>query len=341
MADQDNSLRDDLMAAAADVEDTPEGEVSEVEETAAPETEEETPQEVSGEEQQSEPADPPAEPEPVIQSSPPVDWAPEVKEQWAKLDPALQNAISDRERHINETLQDTAGIRNEYDNFNQMIQPYIPMMQAEGATDAMIAVKGLLDTTAGLMLGSQAQKAQRIAGLIQHYGIDIEVLDGVLAGEPGQDPAATRFEQMLDQRMAPVNQLLQQVNQGQAEQQQQLNAEVGDDIFAFSQDPKNLHFGAVRGVMADFLDMASQRGTPMTLEDAYQRACLADPNIAPLVTQQFAQQAAQGHQAAVGSARNAAGSVVGKPAGGSSSGLTEDMSLRETIEAQFGGGGRI
>ena len=343
MADQDNSLRDDIMAAADEVE--PEEEHHEVKEEAAPEAAQEEAQEVPTEESAGdEPAaDEPAieSPPDVIASKPPVDWAPEVKEQWAKLDPTVQHAIADRERHINETLQQTAGARHAVDSFNQMFQPYIPLMQAEGVNDPMVAINGLLQTTAALSMGSQAQKAQRIAGLIQHYGIDIETLDQVLSGGQAADPSETRLEQLLDQRMGPVNQLIERANQAEVAQRQQTDQEVGNDINAFAADPKNTHFESVRGVMADFMDMAAHNGQVMSLQDAYQRACLSDPQIAPLVTQQFAQAASDGRQGMLAGKRNAASSITGNPASGGSAELTGDMSLRETIEAQFGGSGRI
>ena len=345
MADQDNSLRDDIMAAAEEVEVE---DSDEIKETAAPEAAQEATQEVPAETvTDDEPADEPAgepaieSPPDVVASKPPVDWAPEVKEQWAKLDPTVQSAIADRERHINETLQHTAEARHSVDTFNQMFQPYIPLMQAEGLSDPMVAINGLLQTTAALSMGSQAQKAQRIAGLIKHYGVDIETLDQVLSGGQVADPSETRLEQLLDQRMGPVNQLIERANQAEAQQRQQTDIEVGNDINAFAADANNVHFEAVRTVMADFMDMAAHNGQVMSLPDAYKRACLADPQIAPLVTQQFAQEASAGRQGMLAGKRNAASSIAGHPASGASAELTGDMSLRETIEAQLGGSGRI
>ena len=344
MADQDNSLRDDIMAAADEIEPE-EVTTDEIEEAAAPqaaqETQEEVPeQELAGDEPAGEPSadEPPSD---VAASKPPVDWAPEVKEQWSKLDPAVQSAIADRERHINETLQHTAEARHAVESFNQMFQPYIPLMQAEGVSDPMVAINGLLQTTAALSMGSPAQKAQRIAGLIEHYGVDIATLDQVLSGGQAADPSETRLEQLLDQRLAPVNQLIERANQADYQQRAQIDAEVSNDIAAFAADAQNVHFEAVRGVMADFMDMAAHNGQAMSIQDAYKRACLADPRIAPLVTQQFAQEAAQGQQGMLAGKRNAASSITGHPAAGANTGLDAGMSIRETLEAQLGGSDRI
>lgn len=328
MADQDleeveveTSLRDDILTAADEVEyEVKEGEAEEKAQAEVPEDQ-------------------------TIKATthkPPVDWAPEVKTKFGKLEPDIQAAIAERERGINETLQQTASIRQEYDSFNQMLSPYLPLMQAEGVSNPVQAIRGLLETTAALQMGNQQQKASRIAQLIKHYNIDIDTLDRALVGEAPANPQQSQFEQMLNQRLAPVDQLLQRVHQNEQRQAQQSQTEAGQTIQQFAADPVNVHFDSVRETMADFLDMASQRGQQMSLQEAYQRACLADPQIAPLVVHQFQQQAARGSRQNIAGKRQAASSIHGRPASASSgNGLTEDMSLREAIEAQFAGGDRI
>ncbi len=339
MADQETSLRDDIDAAISDVEDTTEeNTASAIQETAAPETAEETQEEISGQEPTGDAAPAPdAEADAVAApaSQAPVDWAPEVKAKWSELSPDVQTAIAAREAHINETLRDTAGIRQEYDEFNAMITPYAPLMQAEGATDPRQAIQGLLNTTATLSMGSAQQKADKIAGMINHYGIDIEILDQILSGQV----VTAQQAPPSDPRIDAIWQRMQNAEQQQTQQQQ---AEAASTIETFAADPANVHFNDVKLAMADFIDVAASHGQDMTLEEAYQRACLSDPRIAPLVTQNLNAQIAQGHQSAVSGARMAAGSLAGKPAAsGAGAGLDENMSLRETIASQFEGGRRI
>lgn len=335
MADQETSLREDLESAIADTDTDAEETTTtdEVEETAAPQATEETQEEVPGEGAPGEPAaEPAAEAAPVAQ--PPVDWAPEVKAKWQELPPDVQSAVAAREAHINETLRETADIRQDYDDFNAMLQPYEPLMQAEGATDPLQAIHGLLNTTATLAMGSAQQKAGKIAAMINHYGVDIETLDQILAGQAPAQPAAPPSDPRIDQ----IWQRMQAAEQGQYQQQQQ---EAQTSIQAFAADPKNVHFQSVKNTMADFIEIADQNGNDMTLEEAYQRACLADPQIAPLVTAEFANQTAQSHQQTVAGARRAGGSLAGKPASGATTGITDDMSLRDTIKAQLAGADRI
>jgi hypothetical protein len=323
----ESSLRDDIEAAADTVEETPDA----VEATAETETTQKTQAEVPGES-----AAAPVEPPAPAAAKPPVDWAPDVKEAWGDLPEGVRNAVAERERHINQTLEDTAGIRHEYDAFNQMISPYIPMIQAEGVSNPQQAIEGLLRTTAALQMGSPQQKAQKLAGLVAHYGVDIEMLDQALTGQLPAGPQAPPTDPRVDQLMARIDQA-DQATQNQMVQESQ------QSIGQFAGDPANVHFEAVRNTMADFLDVAAQSGHDMTIAEAYQRACLADPNIAPLVTQQFAQQAAQGQQAGIAGKQRAAASISGRPATGAGAAgmITDDMSLRDTIAAQLAGGSRI
>lgn len=325
---EDKTLRETLEESIEKVEgeEVETEEVDEVETKAEEETTEETETEVSGEEvEQQEPA---VEAKPATQ--PPVDWANEVKEKWADLPPDVQTSIVNREAHINETLRETADIRKEHSAFSEMIAPYIPVMQAEGAADPQQAIQGLLNTTATLTMGSPQQKAQKIAAMINHYGIDIQTLDQLLAGQapPENTPPS-------DPRIDAIWNRMQQSEQATVQQAQQ---EASKNIQQFAADPKNVHFQTVKEAMADFIDVASSHGHAMTLDEAYQRACLADPQIAPLVTAQYA------NSASVDTTANdaAASSISGKTASSGHNAIKEDMSLRETIEAQFvGNSGRI
>lgn len=349
MAKQENetSLRDDILDAAGEVEER-EDETSDAEQTTTEtQTTQETQETVPGEAGEgAEPAaveqqpgtDTPAEPAAL---NPPVDWAPEVAAKWGELTPDVQAAIAERERHVNQVLQESAGSRQAVETFEQMISPYQPLMQAEGVSDPLAAVSGLLQTTATLMMGTPQQKANKIANLVAHYGIDINMLDQALVGEPVGDPATNQLNQLLDQRLGPVNQLMQRVQQAEAAAAQQSQAEAATTIEQFAANSENRHFNQVRMAMADFLDFAQAHGQNMTIEEAYHKACMADSQVAPVFMQELTQKAAGGGQAASQAASRAASSVSGKPTGGMISGADGDMSLRDTIAAQFGGGGRI
>ena len=228
-AAKETTLREDMAAAMESLENPDETEV--VEETHDTETapvQEEAPQEVPVSEETGPVTAAPARSE-VQQEvdrgkvgKPPVDWPIAKKDTWAKLDPDTRQYISDRERHINSTLQETVAARRVADSFLRTAEPYRALMAAEGVNDPIQAFQGLMNVTATLAMGSPQQKAERIAGLCKHYGVDIEMLDAALVGSLPQNPQQSQFEQLLDQRMAPVNQLLAQINQANQNQHNQL-----------------------------------------------------------------------------------------------------------------------
>ena len=272
--------------------------------------------------------------------SAPVDWKPEMKAEFGKLPEPVQQAIHAREVHINQVLQQSADARRMAESVVRTVEPYRALMTAEGVSDPMQAIDGLLKTAATLSMGSQAQKAQRLAQLVNHYGIDIETLDKALAGSLPKNTEEDRVSQLVNQRMHQYEQQ-QYMQQAQAEQyyaEQNANMTVSQ----MEQDPKYPHFDAVRTIMADFVDVATANGQQYSLDDFYQRACMMVPQIAQQVIQQQSNGFMQGQQQRVDQKRNAASSIIGRASNGA--GGTQnlgEMSLRDTIAAQMGGGGRI
>jgi len=331
MADNDEQSMRDAFEAAFDeteaattevVEDEPEisGELADaVSEETAEETAEET---VPGETAEAatdtpdttDTTDTPADESRTKTPRPPVSWSVTNKQEWDKLPDGVREEITARELQVNQLFQQTADDRRTATQFNEMVTAYAPVIAAEGVQNPMEAIQGLMNITATLQQGGPQQKAERIAGLIKHYGIDIGMLDNVLAGEPVADPQQQQLNQMLDQRLAPVNQLMEQLNQTRQQQEMQTQQEAGQTVEQFGADPKNEFFHDVREVMADFLDMASSRGQNMSLEQAYDRACALNPEIANIVASRRAAEQQAANQTTMTNKRNAASSVVGRSA---------------------------
>jgi hypothetical protein len=329
----DTSLHDDLANTISALEGEIENDDKEtaVEEVAPQETEAEVPEtEAQTDEPVSKPVAQPEEPA-KSQYTPPIDWSPTLKNEFKDLPEQFQKAIHDREVAVNNVFQQTAGERRTAQSFNQIVTEFSGLMAAEGVQDPLQGVKGLLMTTAQLAMGTPQAKAQKIADLIGHYGVDIATLDSMLAGE--EQPAQnTQLEQMLNQRLAPVDQLLQQINQGRQTQQQQVITEANQTIHEFGADPANEFFQDVRLEMADFLDIAAKRGQTMTLKQAYDRACSMNSEIAGIISnRRVAEQAATAQQNIGG--KRAAGSSISGTQGHSE--VSSDGSLRSTLEEQF------
>ena len=336
--DPQEDRRADLEAAIASSESEATETVSE-----SPDTPSDSP---AGEEPVSEQATPDLdEEEPPRQRkqkgpSAPVDWSAELKAGFGTLPEPVQKAIHQREVHINRVLQESAESRRMAESVVRTVEPYRAMMVAEGVNDPMQAIDGLLKTAATLSMGSQSQKAQRLAQLVQHYGVDIETLDKALAGSLPKNTEEDRVNNIVNQRIGQYEQQQRQ----QQEQAERYYAEQNANMTVeqMSQDPQFPHFEDVREIMADFVDVATAHGQQYSLDDFYQRACMMVPHIAQQVIQERSGSFMQGQQQRVDQKRNAASSITGKASSNSSGGSAlGEMSLRDALAAQMGGGGRI
>ncbi|AAK94382.1 hypothetical protein Mx8p47 [Myxococcus phage Mx8] len=259
----------------------------------------------------------------------PQSWRPEVREQWAKLPPEVQKEVTRREREVQTVLSEAAQHRKTAQSFEQVVSPYMGMIQAEGQ-DPVKAVAGLLQTAAALRTAPPAHKAQLVAQIVHGYGVPLEMLDAALAGQA--PPAAEAQPQHFD-----PNQLLQQaeqrVMQRFAQQAQQGRmTEAQRSVEAFVSSGKAEFFDDVREDMQMLLQGAARRGVAMSLEDAYNRAVKMHPEVSKVLQQR--EQAAQANaaQASTQRARAAASSVKTAPA---PTVAPKDTSVRGSLEAAW------
>ena len=275
-----------------------------------------------------EPTEATSKPEPTNLKAP-VDWSPSERESWSKIPKNFQEKILNREKDIANTLQQTATARRTHDHLTKLAQSYAPVLAAEGAANPMAAIEGLFQTVSKLRMGSNGDKAQAMAGLIKHYGVDINDLDNALVGQaPSQNNQQNdQLEQMLNQRMAPVNQLMQQLEQQQTNQQHQQKATADNAVAQFSQQSEFIN--DVRYDMADLIDMAAKRGQDLTLQQAYDKACSLHPEISGVIEQRKSQEAIMGSNNSIAAKRAAASSISGRRGGSSSA--NGHMSMRDQI----------
>jgi hypothetical protein len=156
-------------------------------------------------------------------------------------------------------------------------------------------VDNMFQAVTELRMGTPAQKAQKIAQLIQNYGVDIATLDDSLSaqvsGQPQQNAQPQmdpNMQHMIDQRMAPVNQMMQQLAGMQQQKQVQSQQQAQQEVQQFSQQAEFLN--DVRHDVADLIDMATRQGRDMPLQEAYDKACAMNPQIANVLAQRAQQQ---------------------------------------------------
>jgi hypothetical protein len=259
----------------------------------------------------------------------PVGWNPELREQWAGLPEGVKKQIHQREQHMAQAMQGTSQARQIAQDFGGISQKYGSVMAAEGFQNPMQAVDTMLQTVTELRMGSPAQKAGRIAELIQAYNIDIGTLDSHLSaqleGKPVQqqqqmDP---NIQHMIDQRMQPMNQMMNQLAGMQQQKEQRGNMAAQQEVQQFAQNAEFLD--DVRHDVADLIDMATKHGRDMPLQEAYDKACAMNPAIANVLATRAQQQNLATAGQRMSSKKMAASSLAPGNRGANSSAVPDTM----------------
>jgi hypothetical protein len=256
----------------------------------------------------------------------PSSWTPEAREGWKDLPAASQKYIKQREAEFEAGIVKYAGNAKRAEVMDQVLGPYQQYLQMNGGAGS--AIQGLLQSGATLQMGSPAQKAETVARLIGQYGVDITALDNILVG---QAPAAVDpVQSQIQEAVAPYQQFMQQFQQNQNNQQQQAQAAVVTEVDQFG--GANEFYKDVRGYMADIMDMATNRGQTMTMDQAYTQACKLHPEISKIMDTRAA-------SAALVPKRKAASSISGSRGGAGGDGPVG--SLRNTIADAWENAGRV
>lgn len=272
----------------------------------------------------------------------PQAWRPEVREHWAQLPEPVRAEIARRESEHARFIQESSEARKTTEALMKTIAPYEAFIRAENSNPIQ-AIDNLMSTAARLRTGTAPELAQMMAGLVQQFGTGrfgngfIEMLDSALAGQaPKQDPQQAAIEQVLNQRLAPVQQMLTQFQQAQLAQQQQVASTAQNEVADFL---SKAEFGEdVREDMADLMEAATRRGQTLSLADAYKKACLMNDNVRAVISQRVRAQGAQQGTQAAQKARSAAVQVSGAAPMGA---LKQDPTdVRSAIEAAIAASSR-
>jgi len=265
----------------------------------------------------------------------PQAWRPEVREHWAQLPETVRSEIQRRETEHARFIQESSEARKAHEALMRTIQPYEAFIRAENS-NPMQAIDNLMSTAARLRTGTAPELAQMVAGLVKQFGVGrfgngfIEQLDSALAGQtPVHDPQQAALEQALNQRLAPMQQMLTQFQQAQVAQQHQVTQSAHNEVAHFL---SNAEFGEdVREDMADLMETATRRGQNLSLADAYKKACMLNDNVRAVISQRVQAQGAQQTTQAAQKARSAAVQVSGSAPMGA---LRQDPTdVRSAIEA--------
>jgi hypothetical protein len=286
------------------------------------------------------PAAPPKDPA-IPASRAPTSWKPQAREQWAKLPPEVQQEVVRREAEVGRVMQESARAREALTHVQGVLSPYSQNIAATG-TDALTCMKNLFNADNTLRHGSTGDKAQLVASIIKGFGVDVNVLDGLLSGQQvAPDPnaqLADRLRQEMAAQLKPVMSFFNQVQGQRSQAMQQIQQTAGSEVDAFGQDAAHEFFDDVRGDMADIMDLYTQRGQSITLQEAYDRAIMLHPQVREIVAKRAEAERANGAAQAAQRARRTAASITSSPAPAGTPGPAAD-DRRAVIEAAWNDSG--
>ena len=230
------SLRDQIESAVETVEATPEVVESEVADKPRDESgkfksnkevTEETPSEVQEEVSlEAKPSKPR-----------PSSWKKDYEESWGKLDPTLQDYISQREADF---AKGVSTYKSQWDQAQPILstmEKFAPTLQQNGIDPAQW-INSLGTAHQTLVFGNPDQKLQMFAQLANDYGVD---LNGLLGGGQQASPQFSMIAQELSQ-------IKNQWQQFQSQQEQIEQTQLKGEIESFSKDKP--YFDEVRETMA-------------------------------------------------------------------------------------------
>lgn len=248
----------------------------------------------------------------------PASWRPDVREHWAQLPPDVRSEVARREAEVQRTLQETSEVRKFAEQLSRVVEPYQAFIKAENS-NPLQAIDNLMGTAARLRTGTAPELAQLMAGMVRQFGVGrfgnqfIEALDSALAGEvPQINAQQAQMQQAIQQQLAPVTQFMAQFEQARAEQAEREHAQAEYEVEQFLE---RAEFGEdVADTMADLIEVAKRHQRNLSLQEAYEQACVGNPRVRQVLQGRAKQRGGQQLSGAAQRAKAAAVSVSGAPA---------------------------
>jgi hypothetical protein len=248
----------------------------------------------------------------------PQSWKPAAREAWAKVPPELQAEIARVDKETLKTLQENARLKSQVgqgDPMAEMLRPYEGAIRAQGVEPKQY-VSNVLSQAHVIFNGPPHTKAEALADVIMQAGVPPELLDRALVARMQGGQAPQMQPQQVPQYRDPrVDQLFSQIEAAKAQKAQQAQAEAETTAESFSEGHE--FYGDVAPHMADILEVWAKQGKTTVskddLERAYTLACQMNPDVAPLLEQRRAAEAAQKAMASTARAKTAASSVRNQP----------------------------
>lgn len=232
---------------------------------------------------------------------PPPGWSPAAKVAFASLPPEVQQSVAKREQEVNQGFAKLA----EY----KPIERFSEMAKQSGTT-----LDRALESYVGIETRLRQDFPAGIVELCQRQGIHpIALANHILARNgvaPSEGQAGTVPQGHQQPSGTDLSPLLSKITALESFVQQQQSATVQSEIERFASDPKHTFFENVKADMGRLMNS----GYAESLDDAYEKACWANPEIRGLlIKQQSPVSDASAKAAAATQARAASKSITGSP----------------------------
>ena len=255
--------------------------------------------------------------------APPKSMSPAAREVWKDVPKEVKDEFAKFDQRMEGLAQKYGKNAERAEAMDRSLAPFQQMFAMNGGAEQTIVP--VLQTASILQMGTPQQKAEMITNMIKQFGVDVRAVDSLLVGEQPQQPQGQDVQAMINSALA------QRDAQQQQYYDQQQQATINSEVQQFAADPKNEFYVDVRDTMADLMEMAANRGQPLSMQDAYNRACQMDDSIRGII-------AARSSSKDVERRRSAAVSISGSP-GGEGDTAPPD-SLRGAIEDAFANANR-
>ena len=210
-------------------------------------------------------------------------WSAKGKASFSKLPKHIQDEIIKREADIGKGISMYKQAANYGRTLGEAIKPYEAMIRSENS-DPIKTVQNLLNTAYRLRSGTPQQRGQLVMQIAQEYGADLSQYSSANA-ENTENQEIPALQQYLNPIQEKLNNLEQVYASQQQAAQQQTQQEALTSIGSFQNQVdekgniRNVHFDDVRNDMADLIENAERQGRQLSLEEAYETACWANPQI--------------------------------------------------------------
>lgn len=234
----------------------------------------------------------------------PQSWEAKFAKDWETLPEHIQAQIEKRENDAYRGLEQYKERAAFAKDVQQALQPYMQTIQQLGATPVQ-AIQRLFNADHVLRNATPAQKQQYWVQIAREYGVPLN--------DQEMQQAASSYQAAPPALAQEINNLRQQLAQVQQMTEQAQMTPYMSEIQQFAAQPGHEHFEVLRPIMAAMLEQAASENRPMTLQQAYDEAKWANPQVREALLNEQRQQQQTAQRQVVQNARQAAVQVRGAP----------------------------